>query len=224
MRRRSLVVPLVLLAMLSAPAEAQTCLGLTAYTAGTPIQVTGKGSLTSESTSLGAGLGYGFPTSVFGSLAVATTSDDNFGGSTLEVGATVGYQIPLWNAGAVQLCPVASFGVGIGPNNTVSSGVDRSRRTASVGLAIATSLVASPRLRMVPSLGISYAYRKDQAQNTAGASLFQIADHYALAQLSVGLVLDSNISVRPGVDIPFNLGTNDPSLGLTVSYSFGPKH
>lgn len=223
MRRRSLVVPLALVAILSVPAGAQTCLGLTAYTADTPIQVTGRGSLTSESTSFGAGLGYGLPTSVFGGLAVATTADDNFGGSTLEIGATVGYQIPLWNAGAVQLCPVASFGVGLGPKNTVNTGVDRSRRTASVGVAIARSLVAGPRLRIVPSLGLAYAYRKDQAQNNAGTSLFQIADHYALAQVGLGLVLDSNISVRPGIDIPFNLDTNDPSLGLTVSYSFGHK-
>lgn len=223
MRRRSLVVPLVLVAILSAPAGAQTCLGLAAYTAGTPLQITGKGSLTGGSTSVGAGLGYGLPTSVFGSLAVGTTADDNFGGSTFEVGATVGYQIPLGNAGAIQLCPAASFGVGIGPRNTFNSGVDRSRKTASVSLAIASSLVASPRLRIVPSLGLSYAYRKDQAVNNAGMSLFQIADRYALAQLGVGLVLDSNISVRPGIDIPFNLQTNDPSLDLTVSYSFGHK-
>jgi hypothetical protein len=223
MRRRSLVVLLALVAILSVPAGAQTCLGLTGYTADTPVQVTGKGLLTSESTSFGAGLGYGLPTSVFGGLAVATTADNNFGGSTLEIGATLGYQIPLWNAGAVQLCPVASFGVGLGPKNTVNTGVDRSRRTASVGVAIARSLVAGPRLRIVPSVGVAYAYRKDQADNNAGTSLFQIAEHYALAQVGVGLVLDSNISVRPGIEIPFNLETNDPTLGLTVSYSFGHK-
>jgi hypothetical protein len=158
---------------------------------------------------------------VFGGLAVASTADDNFGGSTLEIGATVGYQIPLWNAGAVQLCPVASFGVGLGPRNPVNAGVDRSRRTASLGVAIARSLVASPRLRIVPSVGLAYAYRKDQAKNNAGNSLFQIAEHYALAQVGVGLVLDSNISLRPGIDIPFNLESNEPSLGLTLSYSFG---
>jgi hypothetical protein len=221
MRRRSLVVLLALVASLNVPAGAQTCLGLTAYTAEGPIQAIGRGSLTSESTSFGAGLGYGLPASVFGGLAVASTADDNLGGSTLEIGATVGYQIPLWNAGAVQLCPIASFSVGLGPRNPVNTGVDRSRRTASVGVAIARSLVASPRFRIVPSVGLAYAYRKDEAKNNAGASLFQIAEHYPLAQVGVGLVLDSNISLRPGIDIPFNLETNEPSVGLTLSYSFG---
>jgi hypothetical protein len=224
MRCRNLALLLVLVTFLSVPARAQTCLGLTAYTGATPIQVSGKGSLTSESTSFGAGVGYGFPGSVFGGLAAARTADDNFGGSTLELGATVGYQIPLWNAGAVQLCPVASFGVGLGPRNTAGTGVERSRRAASVGLAIARSFATGPRLRVVPSLGIAYAYQKDQAKNNAGTSLFQIADQYAVAQIGAGLLLDSNISVRPSVEIPFNLQTNEPSIGLTVSYSFGPRH
>ena len=223
MRRYSLVLPLALMAILSVPADAQVCLGLTPYTVATPIQVSGKGSLTSESTSFGAGAGYGLPAGLFGGLALATTADNNLGGSTLELGTTVGYQISLWNAGAVQLCPVASFGVGLGPKTTAGTGVARSRRTASVGAAIARSFTAGPRLKVVPSLGAAYAYRKDQAQNNAGTSLFQIAEHYAVAQVGVGLVLDSDISVRPSMEIPFNLDASDPSLSLTVSYSFGRR-
>jgi hypothetical protein len=223
MRRRSLVVSLALVAILSLPAAAQTCLGLAPYTTGTPLQIAGKGSLTSESTSFGAGVGYGLPSSVFGSLGVGTRSDDNLGGSALEIGAAAGYQIAVGNTGSIQLCPIADFGVGIGPRNTFNSGVDRSRTRASLGFAIATSLTASPRMKIVPSLALSYVYQKDQAQNNAGATLFQIGDRYALAHLGVGLVLDSNISVRPGVDIPFTLDVNDPSFGLTVSYHFGHK-
>jgi hypothetical protein len=187
------------------------------------VQVSGKGSLTSASTSFEAGLGFGLPASVFGSVAFGTTSNDNFGGSSREVGATVGYQIALGRTGAIQLCPVASFGLGFGPKNTFNSGVDRSQETATVGLAMATSFLANPRMKIVPSVGLSYAYRQDQAENNAGASLFQIAHHYALAQLGVGLVLDSNISVRPGVEIPFSLNVNDPSFALTVSYGFGHR-
>jgi hypothetical protein len=222
MRLGSLVVLLAPLVGFAVPARAQTCLGLAAYTAQTPIQVTGKGALTSASTSLGAGLGYGFP-SVFGSLALATTADDNLGGSSLEIGAAVGYQISLWNAGAVQLCPYASFGLGLGPKNPVNTGVDRSRKMGSVGVAIGRSLVASRRLMIVPSLSLAYAYQKDQAQNNAGTSLFQIAEHYAVAQAGVGLVLDSDISLRPGIEIPLNLDAKDPSVSLIVSYSFGHK-
>lgn len=222
MRSRSLVVSIALVALLSAPARGQTCLGLASYSGG-PVQVSGKGSLTSQSSSFEAGLGYGLPTSVFGSVAFGTTSNGNFGGSSREVGATVGYQIALGRTGAIQLCPVASFGLGFGPKSTFSSGVDRSQKTASVGVALATSFVAGPRIKIVPSVALSYAYQQDKAENNAGANLFQIADHFALAQVGVGLVLDSNISVRPGVDIPLSLNVNDPSFALTVSYSFGHK-
>jgi hypothetical protein len=197
-------------------------MGLASFSVG-PAQVTGKGSLTLESSSLKAGLGYGLPSSGFASVAFGRTSNDNFGGSSLEVGATAGYQMALGRAGAMQLCPVASFGRGFGPKNSFNSGVDRSEVSASVGLAMATSFVVSPRLHVVPSVGFSYAYRKDKAENNAGASLFEIAEHYALVQLGVGLVLDSNISVRPGIDLPLGLNVNDPSLGLTVSYGFGRK-
>jgi hypothetical protein len=222
MRSRSLVVSIALVALLSAPARAQTCLGLASYSGG-PMQVSGKGSLTIESTSVEAGLGYGLPASVFGSVAFGTTSNDNFGGSRREVGATLGYQIALGRTGAIQLCPVASFGLGLGPKSTFSSGVNRSQKTASLGVVLATSFVTSPRVKIVPSVGLSYAYQQDKAENNAGASLFRIAEHFALAQVGVGLVLDSNITVRPGVEIPFSLNVNDPSFALTVSYSFGRK-
>lgn len=219
---RSLAVSVALVAILSAPLRGQTCLGLASYSSG-PVQLSGKGSLNSASTSFVAGVGYGVPASVFGNVAFGTTSNDNFGGSSREVGATVGYQIALGRAGAMQLCPVASLSLGFGPTNTQNSGVDRSRKAASVGLALATSFVAGPRMKIVPSLGLSYAYQQDKAENNAGANLFQIAEHFALAQIGVGLVLDANISVRPGIEIPFSRNIDDPSVGLTVSYSFGRK-
>lgn len=222
MRRRSLLASIALVAILSAPAQGQTCLGLASYSGG-PMQVTGKGALTSESTSIEVGLGYGLPTSGFGSVGFGTTSNDNFGGSSLEFGATVGYEIALGRMGAIHLCPVASLGLGFGPKNTFNSGVDRSQKTAALGLAIATSFGAQPRIRIVPSVGLSYAYQQDKADNNAGASLFQIAHYYALAQVGVGLVLDSNISIRPGVEIPFNLNVNEPAFALTVSYGFGHR-
>jgi hypothetical protein len=163
------------------------------------------------------------PESVFGSVEFGTTSNDNFGGSALEIGGTVGYQLSLKNQGAIQLCPLASLGIALGPKNAFNSGVDRSRVMASVGLAVATSLPASRRMKIVPSAGISYSYRKDQAESAAGVRLFQIADGYAVGQVGIGLLLDSNISIRPGIEIPFSMDINDPSFGLTVSYNFGRK-
>jgi hypothetical protein len=221
--RRSLVVLLALLAIVSARAGAQTCLGLASFSDGS-VRVTGNGWLTNESSSFGAGLGYGRPTSVFGGLAIGSTSNEAVDGSTVELGASVGYQIPLGKTARVQLCPVASFGIGIGPKSTFNSGIDRSNKTASAGIALATSFFASPRLRIVPTGGLAYAYRQDKAENNAGASLFEIADHYALAQVGIGLVLNSSFSVRPSMDIPLGLDGGYPTFGITLGYNFGTSH
>jgi len=218
--RRSLVVSLLLLTMATESALAQTCLGLGSYSA-VPLQVTGNGWLSSEASSLGAGVGYGRPSSVFASLAVGTTSNETFDGSILEVGGSLGYQIPLGAAERFQLCPVVSLGAGLGPNNAFDSGVDRSSRSASLGIAVATSLVASPQLRVVPTVGLAYAYRLNQAESAAGASLFEITYHYARAQLGVGLILNSNVFLRPSAEIPLGLTGNGPAFGVTLGYNFG---
>lgn len=218
--RRSLAVSLALLALLSAPVAAQTCLGLASYSDG-PLQVNGNSWLASEASSFGAGVAYGRPSSVFGGLTIGTTSNEAVEGSSLDLGATLGYQIPLGKAARFHLCPVASFGVGIGPTNTFNSGVDRSTTTVSAGMAVASSLVAGPRVKVVPTLGLAYGYRRTKAENTAGASLFEITENYARVQLGIGLVLNSNISIRPGMDIPLGLGDSDPIIGMTVGYNFG---
>jgi hypothetical protein len=218
--RWNVVASLGLLAILNQPALAQTCLGLASYS-DAPVQVTGAGWLTSEASSFGAGLGYGHPSRMFGGIAIGTTSNEAFHGSTLELGASVGYQIPLGKTAQFHLCPVASFGVGIGPKNTFNSGVDRSSQTASAGIALATSLPATPRVKVIPTLGLAYAYRGDKAENTSGASLFEIKDHYARVQLGVGLVLDSNYSLRPSVDIPLRQAASGPTFGIILGYNFG---
>jgi hypothetical protein len=183
--------------------------------------VTGEGSLTAESSTLSAGLGYGLPQSIFGSVAVGKSSSEAFGGSSLDLEAGVGYQISLGKTGQSQLCPTASVGLGIGPRNTIGSGVDRSNRSALVGLAFGTSFVATPGIQIVPSVGLSYAYRKDRAQDNAGATLFEISDHYGLAQLGLGFILHSNLSIRPRMDIPLGFDVTDPTFGLSLSYNFG---
>jgi hypothetical protein len=79
-------------------------------------------------------------------------------------------------------------------------------------------------MQVIPTVGLAYAYRQDKAENSAGASLFEIADHYALAQVGIGLVLNSTISVRPSVEIPLGLYSGDPTFGITLGYNFGTTH
>lgn len=221
--RRSLLVALTLLAITHTTAVAQACLGLASFTTGS-VQAVGEASLTSGSRTVGAELGYGFPSSVFGGIGIGTRSIEAYNGSSLDLGASGGYQMALGKAARVQLCPVASFGFEIGPKNTFDSGVDRSSRRASVGLAIGGSVGSHGRLQVIPTASLSYAYGKSKAESDTGATLFEISDHYTLGQLGVGLVLNSHISVRPSVDIPLGLDGGEPTFRLAIGYNFGRKH
>lgn len=216
--RRSLVVLFALLAIVRTSSVAQTCMGLASFRSA-PMQVTGNGQISDLSTTFGATVGYGMPSSVYGNIGVATTSYDGFDGSTLGLSARAGYQIELGKSRQVQLCPNASFGLGIGPNDD-TAGIDQSTRSATVGVNVGTVFAPNPRMMVVPSVGLSYAYGKVKAENDAGTTLFQISDNYALGQLGVGLILNQNISLRPNVDIPLGLDGGEISFGFTVGYNF----
>jgi len=220
--RRSLVVSLALLAMANAPAAAQTCMGLASYK-NAPVQATGNASFTEGVNSWGGTVGYGIPASVFGNLGVSTTSIDGAPSSSLGLNARVGYQIALGKSRQAQLCPTASFGIGMGPDDDAAD-INGSSTSATLGLAVGTIMGANPRMKIVPSAGLAYAYGKVKAEDGTGTTLFEISDNYALAQLGVGIIFNSNISVRPSVDIPLGLEGSDPTFGLTVGYNFGRKH
>ena len=216
--RRSLVLLLAIISIAHASATAQICRGLASFSTG-PVQVTGDGSLTPESNAIGAGLGYGLARGLFGDASIGTRSSDTFRGSSLELGAGAGYDIEI---GKFHVCPAGGFGVGIGPTKPFGSGEDRSSRSALLGVSVGTIVATSVRWQLVPTLALSYAYRKDQAQDNAGVTLFEISDHYALAQLGFGLVL-RNLTIRPHVELPLSFDTGDPTVGLTVGYNFGRR-
>jgi hypothetical protein len=220
--RRSFLVSLVLLGISRAPAQAQTCLGLAPFSR-SAVQVTGEGAFTPGSNAVSAGVGYGLPASLFGGIEVGTKSFEAFDGSSLDLGAAAGYQIPVAKAAGFELCPVASFNLGIGPNSRFGSGVDRSNQMVSMGLALGTSLQAGPRLQIVPTVGLWLSHEKSRAENSAGATLFEISENYGRAQVGVGMVLSSNISVRPTFDISLSPNGSEPTIALMVGYNFGRK-
>jgi hypothetical protein len=208
------------LILLSHSAQGQGCQGLSSFVH-SPFQLTGDASLTGESNALGAGLGIGFPRGPFGHVAVANRSNQNFGGSSLDLAASAGYQVSMGQGSRIHVCPVLSAALGVGPNNAFNSGVDRSHRSAQLGVSVGAELTPLRRWNVIPTFAMSYAYQKDEATDNTGATLFQIDDYFTLIQLGVGVVFKSTLSLRPYVDLPLSLGVGDPTVGFTVGYSFG---
>jgi hypothetical protein len=211
------------LLLLGAPSiQAQTCQGLASFF-GSPLQVTGEASVTNESRAFGAGMAYGLPQGPFAEAAVARRVHENFGGSSVDVSGVAGYDFAFGQGSLLHLCPLAGFGVQVGPNNAFNSGVRRSRRLAQVGLTFGAELSPQRRWNIIPTLALSYALQRDQAENVAGAVLFQIDDGYTLAQLGLGVVFKATVSLRPYIDLPLWSEGGEPGVGLTVGYALGKR-
>jgi outer membrane autotransporter protein len=121
-----------------------------------------------------------------------------------------------------SVCPVASFGVGMGPNDIGGTGIDASSTRGTLGLAVGKVMGANPKMKIVPNAGLGLAYQK-LSQDDGTTSLSE-SETYGLASIGVGLIFNSNIAVRPSVSIPLGSDlSNDPTFGLTVAYSFGSK-
>jgi hypothetical protein len=218
--RRTLVASLALIAVVNAPAAAQTCLGLASFSQG-KMQVSGNGQFASGANRFGAGFNYGLPASVFAGAQVSTTSYDGAPSSSLGIGANVGYQMSVGKASNIHVCPTASLELGMGPDDD-ANGINASSRSANVGFSLGTMMGATPRMRIVPTAGLGLAYSKLKLEET-GNPTTEISDTYGQARLGVGFIFNQQIAVRPSIDIPLGLDNSDPTFGLTVAYSFGSK-
>ena len=219
--RPVLVSLLALFTLIRTPAVAQVCRGL-APPPSNQLQVTGSGTVASGLKSVGAAVAYGV-SRAFGGVGLGSTSVEALEKSALDLGATLGYRIPVAASGRAELCPTVRIGLQVGPNNAFESAVDRSTFSAVVGATAGTSIVLGPQAALVPAVGLGLAYSRVKADNQAGANLFRISESYALAQLHIGIVLNQNISVRPSVDLPLGQEGGDPTFGLTVGYNFGSR-
>jgi hypothetical protein len=219
--RRSLVVSLALLAIVRSPAVAQTCLGLASFS-GAPLQVTGHGQFSSGVKNFGGAVGYGMQSGLWGNLGAETMSIDGATSHPLRIGAQAGYETALGKSrNPISICPNASFTIGNGPDDV---NFNASTQDMTLGLNFGTVLGGSnPRMKIVPTAGISWAHTKLSAKNDAGTDLGSASESYGLAQIGVGLVMNQTISIRPSVDIPLGLDGSDARFGLTLGYNFGSK-
>ena len=168
--RRTLVVSMALFAVVNAPAAAQTCLGLASHSTG-QMQVGGNAQFTDISNSYGASFGYGQPAGIFAKANLGRTSYDGLDGGATDIGAQVGYQLTVGRTAQMQVCPVASLSLGMGPNDVDGGGTDLSTRQGNIGFAFGKVMSSSPSMQIVPN-----RRRKSAASCLTCASLILTAD------------------------------------------------
>jgi hypothetical protein len=221
--RRSLVVSLALLAIVRSQAAAQTCQGLASFSAG-QMQVAANAQFPEGGKIWAGSFSYGLPSGIYAGADISTTSFDGLDASSLGVGAHAGYQMKLGRSGKLNLCPVASLALGMGPDDEAAD-LNGSSTDVHFGFALGTDMGSTPRMRIIPTAGLGLQYSKLKLEDTApGGTTFEGSETYGLARLGVGFVFNQQISVRPTIDIPVGSDLiNDPTFGVTVGYNFGSK-
>jgi outer membrane protein with beta-barrel domain len=217
--RRSLMVPLALLAIVKTPAAAQTCQGLASFNAGR-IQVAANAQFPTGGKIWGGSVSYGMPSGVYAGADLSSTSFDGIDQSSIGVGAHAGYEMKLGSkASGVSVCPVASLQLGMGPDDKAND-VNSSSTAANFGFALGKQLGATPQLRIIPTAGLGLQYSKFK-QDVGGTTTLDGSDTYGLATLGLGLVVNQQISFRPSVQIPLGLDNSEATFGISVGYNFG---
>jgi hypothetical protein len=216
--RTSVVAALVLLAASSA--SAQVCMGNASYSSG-PMQVGGGFQSADQVMAYQMGLSMGRPQGLFGGAQLASVSYDGLDGNGTWAGLTGGYQIPVASVSGLQLCPVANLQMGWGPEDLVGPDDDLSQGRYSFGVMggmIANK--AASNIKIIPTGGISWVRATYKVEGPGGD--FDASENYFQIDLGVGFVFNSNLTLRPSVNVPVGReGDDENTFGLGLSYNFG---
>lgn len=215
--RRTLTLSLALTLYLGAQAAAQTCVGMPSFSSG-KMQVAAGSTFQDGANSFGGTFGYGTPKGLYGKAGIGTTSYDVVG-SSFDLNAGGGYQIPLHASRTAELCPVANLSLGSGPNDVQGTGIDMSNRTFSLGASVGAVLGRNPQLRILPNAAFQFANTRSTVDN--GTSSLSDSESYALLTLGTGFVFNSRFSLNPSINIPIGLTGSDASFGLAGAMNFG---
>lgn len=206
------------LTALPAVATAQTCLGSPSFTAN-HLQLGADVNVAENATSFGAQLGSGSET-VFASFGGGGVTYDNVDGSTIFVGGTLGYQVKASASGRAQVCPVLSASYGWGPNDIAGSGSDLTVKNFSFGLAFGSAM-GSGEVALVPSASVAFVYSSASVDVFGGT--FDGDDTYGMAGIGLGVLLNSQLSIRPSVSMPFGVEDAKPIYGIGVTLNYGGR-
>lgn len=208
-----------LLLLAPAVAFAQACLGNPSFSNG-HLQLAADVATNKDVTTFGVGFGGGSET-IFGAAQVGGASYDAISGSTLVVGGTLGYQVPVSATGSAMICPVLSSAVGFGPNDFDGFGTDLQTRAVNFGLSLGFQALRAERLRIVPAISAGFVYASTILDAVGGSTTQD--DTYGVAGLTLGFVLNDQLAIRPTVSVPFGLDGAEPSFGIGFTLNYGGR-
>lgn len=223
--------PLVLITVgallsLATPGAAQVCGGFTSFANGS-FQVSGAVQFNDQAKIFGGAFALG-GRGAFGQLGIATTSYDDFDGSTIAFAGSVGYQVALDQKGVFHLCPVASLVYGSGPNDVDFFGdgsliLDFSQTDLSFGVSVGVLPAQVGSTRVIPSASLAVVNASVKGTDDASGQSDSQSETFELLGVGLGIVFNEVVTVRPGVSIPIGLEGASTTFGAIVSVNFGRR-
>lgn len=216
---RVVAVTLVAISLCSVTASAQACLGSPSFGVG-HLQLAAGASSEDVGARFGAHFNGGSET-IFGGVGVGGADVRDANGTSLRTGGTLGYQVPLSASGRTQICPTLGLDLGFGPR--LNDGFDSkfSSRSFSFGLSVGSQVARAGRLALVPAVSAGFVHQANIRDGTAGRQT--VSDTYGVAGLTLGLVLNDVLALRPSISVPVSGESKDPSFGVGFALNYGGR-
>ena len=207
----------------AAPLLAQTCRGTASFNAH-PVRIGGVVSTGDNVSLIGLDLSFGEDDGAFGGVGVGVQDIDGTDESATQLTGTIGYQIPVGvaargqRAGGLQVCPIGSVGLRLGPN--FDGGPDTRGLAAAGGFSLGAPLAMTPTVNLVPFGGLQLVYARNTTDFDNDDDVTS-TDTYASLDLGAGFTFGDRFTIRPSVDIPLGLDDADAGFTLFFSLNFG---
>ena len=159
----------------------------------------------------------GGPATFFG-VGLGATHFDALHGSSFDVAAGGGYELPLDQRGSVQLCPVVAVGHRSGPNGTPYG--DYSETDLTAALRLGDVAMESRHVRLIPTVALGFEHAQQNFSRLGSPSV--TASHgFGVLTLGVGMVFGTTVTVLPEALVPIGLASGSPTFGLGLAANFG---
>jgi len=226
MNARMVLVAVVAAYVVPIRAEGQTCTGFASFTDG-PMQLAGSALFNDNAKEFAAGFAVG-GSGPFGNVSVGTTSFDEVDASSFNLGAGVGYQVKLDSKGIAYLCPMAAVNHASGPNDLDVFGdgsfvADFSETDLLFGISLGVVASQSGKTKIIPTGSLSFVSGTVKVEEQGTGVSDSQTESFGLLGLGIGFILNSVVTLRPGVSIPFGLEGASTSFGAAISVNFGAK-
>ncbi len=221
---RSSLPPAVCFALtisLPSPTSAQICGGYASLER-TPFQVAGSAAFNNNAKLFAGSFTVG-SSGPLGNVAVGTTSYNNPGGSSLDLGALVGWQAALDPQKRFQMCPGVGLSYISGPNNINGSGVDYSETDFKAGVSAGLLFAGAGTVQVIPTA--AFYFVNASAKLSSGSVSVSNTNAFGVLAFGIGFVFGGEITLQPSIQVPTGL-TGAPTsyaIGLGINFGGGPK-